>query len=89
MSLALAGLTATLYVQSTSMIGSPLGGWFADSLRRRMPGGRILVQSLGIFLEAPFAALCALTGSMEWLIAACCCGASARILRSEYLRFGV
>ena len=69
MSLALAGLTATLYVQSTSMIGSPMGGWFADSLRRRMPGGRILVQSLGIFLEAPFAALCALTGSMKWLIA--------------------
>ena len=69
MSLALAGLTATLYVQSTSMIGSPMGGWFADSLRRRVPGGRILVQSLGIFLEAPFAAICALTGSMEWLIA--------------------
>jgi MFS family permease len=68
MSLALAGLTATLYVQSTSMIGSPLGGWFADTLRRRVPGGRILVQSFGIFLEAPFAALCALTGSMEWLI---------------------
>ena len=51
------------------MIGSPMGGWLADSLRRRVPGGRILVQSLGIFLEAPFAALCALTGSMEWLIA--------------------
>jgi MFS family permease len=69
MSLALAGLTATLYVQGASMIGSPMGGWFADSLRRRMPGGRILVQGLGILLEAPFAALCALTGSMEWLIA--------------------
>lgn len=68
MSLAVAGLTATFYVQSTSMIGSPLGGWWADSLRRRLPGGRILVQSIGIFLEAPFAAWCALTGSVEWLI---------------------
>lgn len=68
MSLALAGLTATLYVQLTSMIGSPLGGWFADSLRRRLPGGRILVQAVGIFFEAPFAAWCALTGSVEWLI---------------------
>ena len=68
MSLALAGLTATLYVQLTSMVGSPLGGWLADSLRRRLPGGRILVQAGGVFLEAPFAAWCALTGSIEWLI---------------------
>jgi MFS family permease len=68
MSLAMAGLTATLYVQLTSMLGSPVGGWVADTLRRRMPGGRILVQAIGIFFEAPFAAWCALTGSVEWLI---------------------
>ena len=29
LSLAMAGLTATLYVQSTSMLGSPIGGWTA------------------------------------------------------------
>ena len=68
LSLAMAGLTATLYVQLTSMLGSPLGGWLADTLRKRMPGGRILVQAVGIFFEAPFAAWCALTGSMKWLI---------------------
>jgi MFS family permease len=68
MSLAMAGLTATLYVQLTSMLGSPVGGWLADTLRRRMPGGRILVQAVGIFFEAPFAAWCALTGSVQWLI---------------------
>jgi MFS family permease len=67
--LAMAALTATLYIQVTSLLGSPLGGWMADSLRRRLPGGRILVQALGIFLEAPFAVLCALTGNMGWLIA--------------------
>ena len=44
LSLAMAGLTATLYVQSTSMLGSPIGGWMADVLRMRMPGGRILVR---------------------------------------------
>ena len=69
LSLALAALTATLYIQITSMLGSPLGGWLADTLRKRMPGGRILVQSIGIFFEAPFAVLCALTHSMSWLIA--------------------
>lgn len=68
MGLAMAGLTATLYIQLASMLGSPLGGWLADVLRKRTPGGRILVQAVGIFLEAPFAAWCALTGSMEWLI---------------------
>ena len=68
LSLALAGLTATLYVQTTSMVGSPLGGWLADTLRKRMAGGRILVQAIGIGLEAPFAAWCALTGSFSWLI---------------------
>lgn len=69
LSLAMAGLTATLYVQSTSMLGSPIGGWMADTLRMRMPGGRILVQAIGIFLEAPFVMLSALTHSMAWLIA--------------------
>ncbi len=69
MSLAIAALTATLYIQITSMLGSPLGGWLADTLRKRMPGGRILVQSIGIFFEAPFAIVCALTGSVQWLIA--------------------
>lgn len=68
MTLAMAGLTATLYVQLTSMLGSPLGGWLADALRKRTPGGRILVQAIGIFFEAPFAAWCALTGSIHWLI---------------------
>jgi MFS family permease len=50
------------------MLGSPFGGWLADTLRKRMAGGRILVQSIGILFEAPFAAWSALTGSMTWLI---------------------
>ena len=67
LSLAMAGLMATIYIQLASMAGSPLGGWFADWLRRRTPGGRIIVQAVGILLEAPFAIWCALTGSMFWL----------------------
>jgi MFS family permease len=71
--LAMAALTATLYIQVTSLLGSPLGGWMADSLRRRVAGGRILVQAFGIFWEAPFAVLCALTGNLGWLIAGLLC----------------
>jgi len=73
MGLALAGLTATLYVQLTSMLGSPIGGWLADTLRKRLPGGRILVQAIGIFFEAPFAVWCAFTGSVHWLIVSLLC----------------
>ncbi len=67
LSLAMAGLTATVYIQLASMIGSPLGGWLADVLRKHTPGGRIIVQAVALFLEAPFAAWCVLTGSMFWL----------------------
>jgi sugar phosphate permease len=64
LSLAEAGLMATAYIQIASIAGTPLGGWLADSLRKRTPGGRIIVQAVGILLEAPFAVWCALSGSM-------------------------
>lgn len=67
LSLAAAGLIATIYIQTASMVASPLGGWFADILRQRTPGGRIIVQGIGILLEAPFVVLCALTHSVLWL----------------------
>ncbi|HYZ86554.1 MAG TPA: MFS transporter, partial [Bryobacteraceae bacterium] len=66
--LATAGLTATLFVQVAAMIGSLMGGWFADALRRRTPKGRILVQMAGVLGGAPFVALCALTDSVPTLI---------------------
>ena len=68
LSLAAAGLTATLFVQLASMAGSPLGGWIADRLRRRSPRGRMLVQFIGVLCGAPFVLLCGLTQSMVWLI---------------------
>jgi MFS family permease len=67
LSLAMAGLTATIYIQLASMVGSPVGGWFADILRSRTPGGRIIVQGIGILLEAPFVVWCALTDSLSLL----------------------
>lgn len=67
LSLAMAGLTATIYIQLASMVGSPLGGWIADYLRSRTPGGRIIVQSVGILCEAPFVVWCAMTGSLSLL----------------------
>jgi MFS family permease len=70
MGLAMAGLTATLYVQLASMVGAPLGGFIADKLRLRTAGGRMMVQAFGLFAGAPFVALCGMTQSVFWLIVA-------------------
>ena len=68
MSLAMSGLTATLFVQLASMAAAPLGGWLADRWRQRSPRGRLLVQMVGVLGGAPFVALCALTPSVTVLI---------------------
>jgi MFS family permease len=70
LSLAAAGLTATVYVQLASMAGSPLGGWLADTLHRRTAGGRMIVQAVGVLGGAPFVVLCGLTHSPFWLVVA-------------------
>ena len=70
LSLAAAGLTATVFVQLASMAGSPLGGWIADALRKRSPGGRMAVQAAGVLCGAPFVVLCGLTSSTTWLVVA-------------------
>ncbi len=64
MGLAMAGLTATIFVQLASMAGAPVGGWLADRWRRRTPRGRLAVQLIGVLGGAPFVALCGLTPSV-------------------------
>jgi MFS family permease len=70
MGLAMAGLTATIFVQLASMAGAPVGGWLADTLRRRTPRGRMAVQMIGVLGGAPFVVLCGLTTSVGTLIVA-------------------
>lgn len=67
MGLAMAGLTATIFVQLASMAGSPVGGWLADRLARRSKRGRMAVQAIGVFCGAPFVALCGMTHSVATL----------------------
>jgi len=68
MSVAMAGLSATLFVQVASMVGSPLGGWLADILRRRRVSGRVLVQAVAVFCGAPFVFFCGRAGTMTGVI---------------------
>jgi MFS family permease len=70
MGLAMAGLTATIFVQLASMVGSPVGGWLADVWRRRTPRGRMAVQTIGVLGGAPFVVLCGLTPSVGTVILA-------------------
>lgn len=73
MGLAMAGLTATIFVQVASMIGAPIGGWMADAWRRRSPRGRLGVQLVGVLGGAPFVVLCGMTSSVATLIVALTC----------------
>ncbi len=54
MSLAMAGFSATFYLQVASVIGSIMGGALADQARKYVAGGRILTQALGAILGVPF-----------------------------------
>jgi sugar phosphate permease len=70
LSLAMAGLTATIFVQSASILGSLLGGWLADTLRKRRPVGRMAVQAMGLLCGTPFVVWCGMAGSVGPLIIA-------------------
>lgn len=70
LSLAVAGVGATVFIQTASMVGATIGGFLADRWRQRIPGGRILVQSLGLFLGAPFVFFCGYTRNGYALMAA-------------------
>jgi MFS family permease len=70
LSLALAGVSATVYLQVASMIGAMLGGAMADWLRARTLGGRMFVQALGALCGAPFIFVCGTTLELNVLVAA-------------------
>lgn len=73
MNLALAGLTATIYIQFASAAGSPFGGFLADFLARKFPGGRMATQMIGLTLGAPFIFITGTTLSVPTLVLAMSC----------------
>ncbi len=70
LSLALSGVSATVYLQVASMIGAMLGGALADWWRARAGGGRMYVQALGALCGAPFIFICGTTLDLNVLVAA-------------------
>jgi MFS family permease len=70
LSLAVAGVSATVYLQIASMVGAMIGGSLADWLRARTAGGRMYVQAMGAVCGAPFIFLCGSTLELNVLVAA-------------------
>jgi nitrate/nitrite transporter NarK len=68
LSVAISGLSATLFAQFASMGGSSLGGWLADYLQSKRAGGRIKVQAAAMLCGAPFVFLCGQVHAMPVLV---------------------
>lgn len=70
MSLSMAGLNATFYLQIASVLGVISGGFLADKLVRKYRGGRMMTQAVGLMLGVPFIFLTGWTLSVPVLILA-------------------
>jgi MFS family permease len=70
MSLSMAGLSATAYLQMASVPGVFTGGIVADALRKKSAGGRLLTQAIGLLCGVPFLFLTGWTRSVPVLIIA-------------------
>jgi len=68
--LASAGLSGTVFIHLASAASVPLAGTLADRLTRRMAGGRMLVQALGLLAGAAFVVLVGKTADTTTLILA-------------------
>lgn len=68
--LATAGLSGTVFIHAASALSVPLAGLLADKLTRRMIGGRIAIQALGLLAGAGFVFLVGKTQSQSTLILA-------------------
>ncbi len=68
LSMTSAGLYGSAFISVASMLSVPLGGVMADRLCRRMPGGRILVQAIGLLAGAVFVAGVGLTPQLGTLL---------------------
>ena len=62
-------MTSTVWPLA-SLVGALCGGWIADLAARRRRGGRILVQSFGLILGAPFVFLAGWSASFWMVVAA-------------------
>jgi len=63
-----AGLSGSLFIHLASAVSVPFGGWLADRWARHRPGGRMLVQALGLGLGSVFVLLVGITRDVTVLL---------------------
>jgi MFS family permease len=68
MSLSMAGLNGTAYLQIASVCGVVTGGWLADRFAQRSRAGRMWTQTIGLLAGVPFIFLAGWTLSVPVLI---------------------
>lgn len=68
LSLAMAGVSATAYLQIASVLGVLSGGVLADRFAQRSPAGRMRTQAIGLALGVPFIFLAGWTISVPIVI---------------------
>jgi MFS family permease len=70
-----AGLSGSVFIHLASAISVPIGGWLADRWARRVAGGRMLVQALGLVVGSSFVFLVGTTeNAMVLLVVMSCFG---------------
>ena len=70
LSLAMSGISATVYLQIASVLGVLSGGVLADRLAKSNRSGRMMTQAIGLTLGVPFIFLAGWTRSMPIVILA-------------------
>lgn len=70
MRLTMAGLAGTVFIQLASAVGAPTGGLLADRLARWHPGGRMMVQAMGLAAGSFFVFLTGTTRDVGALVVA-------------------
>lgn len=65
-----AGLSGSVFIHLASALSVPVGGILADVLARRLTGGRMLVQAVGLLVGAVFVGLVGLTAQVHTLMLA-------------------
>jgi MFS family permease len=66
--LASAGLSGSVFIHLASAASVPMGGWLADRWALRHPGGRMLVQALGLLAGSAFVFLVGTTQQVAVLL---------------------
>lgn len=63
-----AGLSGSVFIHLASALSVPLGGLLADKFSRRLAGGRMLVQAIGLLAGAGFVSLVGSTPTVRTLL---------------------